>query len=109
MSADRMTSTRQLPMTEADLERSVVDLCRQFNIKRFHPYLSVRSTSGWPDESLLGKRGLLFRELKGDKGKVTAAQREWIDALRFTGQDADVWWPDDWRSGRILRELEAIR
>ena len=99
-----------LPMSEEQLERCVVDLCKLYGIYRYHTLRSKGSSSaGWPDEALCGDRGFLLRELKGSTGRVSTAQREWLERLRKAGQDADVWRPEDWRSGRIRRELEAIR
>ena len=56
-------------------------------------------------------RHVLFRELKGyDKngrlGQRTKEQIETLYALERMGQDADVWTPEDWHNGRILKELE---
>jgi hypothetical protein len=51
---------------------------------------------------------VLFRELKTQRGRVTAEQREWLHALLAAGQDAGVWRPEDLLSGRIQRELTAI-
>ena len=50
----------------------------------------------------------MFRELKKQRGKVTADQQEWLDALTADGMDADVWRPSDLLSGRVARELAAL-
>jgi hypothetical protein len=56
-----------------------------------------------------GKQGTAFRELKTATGTVTPMQSEWGLMLRRGGQDWDVWRPEDLASGRIQKELEAIR
>lgn len=52
---------------------------------------------------------MILRELKTDTGKLTPEQERWGLMLRHAGQDWDVWRPADLHSGRIQRELEAIR
>jgi hypothetical protein len=105
------SSTKPLPpaMSERDVESYVVDLCKLYGILRYHTLRPKGSAAGYPDESLVGTRGFLLRELKGTNGRVSTEQQRWLDRLRSAGVDADVWWPDDLRSGRIQRELEAIR
>ena len=109
--------TRRIPVlrvAEDNLTTSVIDLCRVLHIDmRYHPHDSRDSEFGWPDWVLLGplrdgRRHCLIRELKSDTGRVSAAQRAWVDGLREAGIDADVWTPDDLRSGRIERELKAL-
>lgn len=56
------------------------------------------------------RRHTLFRELKGYSargrlGQLTDEQVDTINALRFAGDDADLWVPADWFSGRIAHEL----
>lgn len=62
---------------------------------------------GWPDLVIVG-RALIVRELKSSAGKVRPEQVAWIAALQAAGVDVDVWRPEDWRSGRIERELKAL-
>ena len=65
--------------------------------------------AGWPDLVLLhvAKRRLLFRELKGATGEVSAEQRAVIALFQEAGFDAAVWRPADLDSGRIASELAA--
>lgn len=95
-------------MTEAQLQAAVLQLCKLYGLAAYHPWISVRSERGWPDLTIAG-RSLLFRELKSDAGKTTVSQLEWGVRLGDAGQDWDVWRPADLHSGRIQRELEAIR
>ena len=66
------------------------------------------SVKGWPDWTIRGPRGVLFRELKSQRGRVEPEQREWLDALAADGADVDVWRPSCLLSGRIARELAAL-
>lgn len=53
--------------------------------------------AGWPDLVLVHPvRGVLFRELKTDRGRVSPHQRVWIDWLEAAGVDVGVWRPRDW-------------
>jgi hypothetical protein len=96
-------------MTEAHFQASVISVCKLFGVALFHPYYSERSTPGWPDLALCGTRGFILRELKTEVGKLTADQEKWGSMLRQAGMNWDVWRPGDLQSGRIQRELQAIR
>lgn len=63
---------------------------------------------GWPDLVLVGPRGVLFRELKAARGRVSRDQAEWMLALARAGEDVGVWRPYDLVDGRIEDELAAI-
>lgn len=96
-------------MREAHFQDAVIDMCKLYGIAWYHPYLSHRSAAGWPDLALCGPRGFLLRELKTERGKLTADQERWGSILRQAGVSWDVWRPDDLKSGRIQRELLDIR
>jgi hypothetical protein len=95
-------------MTEAQLQSAVVALCKLYGLKWHHQRYSIGSGAGWPDLTIAGRK-LLHRELKRETGHPTEAQLAWIHVLRHAGADADVWRPSDLASGRIQKELEAIR
>lgn len=90
------------------LQSTVLGMCRVMGLLVYHTHDSRRSTSGFPDLVVVGPGGVLFRELKGDGGRVSPAQQAWVDALLAAGSDAGFWWPADLRSGRIHAELKAI-
>ena len=95
-------------MTEAELEEHVRELCKGLGILRIHVYNSRGTTPGVPDDVLIGPRGVLWRELKTMRGKVTPAQRAMGEALHAAGQDWAVWRPDYLLSGGIALELAAL-
>ena len=95
-------------MSEQGLQAAITQLCRMLGVRWYHTADSRRSNKGWPDLAMWA-RGFILRELKTDAGKLTAEQQRCGDELRAAGQDWDVWRPADLTSGRILRELQAIR
>ena len=95
-------------MTEDALMGHIARLCKDLGLLAYHTRDSRRSASGYPDWHIVGPVGSLFRECKTEKGRVTAAQDEWLTGLRAAGHDADVWRPSDLVSGRIAQELTAL-
>jgi hypothetical protein len=96
-------------VTEQLLQAAVIDMCKIYGIAWYHPYFSRRSVPGWPDMAICGAHGFITRELKSATGKPTADQERWGWMLRQAGISWDVWRPGDLDSGRIQRELNAIR
>lgn len=94
-------------MSERQLDEAIRQLCAGFGLLRYHTADSRRSPSGYPDLTITGPRGLLFRELKATRGYTSAAQSKWLDVLAKHA-DAAVWTPHDLLSGRIARELRAV-
>lgn len=100
-------------MTEDELLEQVRTLCRGLRLLHYHTYDSRGSEPGYPDWHIVGPGGSIFRELKTERGRLTDDQEKWLDALRSSGHDADVWRPSDLLvTGRIrdeLRELSKIK
>ncbi len=94
-------------MTEAELLSTVRDACRWSGVMCYHVFDSRRSEPGYPDLTLVGLSGVVFRELKSSTGRLTPAQRTWLDRLSQAGADADVWRPSDWPA-RVLDEIHGI-
>ena len=95
-------------MSEAELEEHVRAICNDLGVLRIHVYNSRGTTPGVPDDILVGPRGILWRELKTAKGKVTPAQLAMGKALQSAGQDWAVWRPADWLNGTVAAELAAL-
>jgi len=97
---------RPRAMTEKQLQAAVVNLARLLNWRVYHTFLSIRSAPGYPDLCLVRDERLVYAELKGSAGKLSPAQREWLDALdAVPGVETFVWWPEAWLSGEIERVL----
>lgn len=96
-------------MNERHLQGAVIDMCRLYGIAWYHSYSSRHCVPGWPDLALCGTRRFILRELKSVVGILTPEQDEWGLMLQQAGISWAVWRPDDLKSGRIQRELLAIR
>lgn len=106
--------------SEGDLLVAVIDLCRHNGLLVAHFRAAQAKTGRWitavqgdgkgyPDLTICGPGGLMFRELKSASGWVKPDQRVWLDALAGAGMDAAVWKPRDLASGRIAAELSGLR
>jgi len=93
--ADLMSA---LEMSEEQFRRKVRQIAKLYGWDmQYHTHNSRRSDAGWPDEGIAHTehKRILFIELKTDKGRVTAAQKMWIDALQGIGMEAAIWRPKD--------------
>lgn len=96
-------------MLEADLRENVRAACKVMGLEYYFTYDSRRSPLGFPDYTIWGAGGLIFRELKTDKGRLTARQQAVGQSLLAAGADWAVWRPADWSSGVITSQLQALR
>lgn len=95
-----------MPMTEADLLRGVLDLAAVLGWKSAHFRPSRTAYGwrtavqgdgvGWPDVLLVRRGRIVAAELKADRGRLTDAQRAWLDDLEAAGLATFVWRPSDY-------------
>ena len=95
-------------MTEAEFSSQVALVAKLHGWTISHFGMSQSTTGTWrtatrydakgfPDLVLAHPaHGVLFRELKTQRGQLSAQQRTWIDLLYTAGADAAVWRPKDW-------------
>lgn len=98
-------------MTEAQLQKAVMDLVRWLGLLAFHSTDSRRdSCAGWPDLVICGQGGVIYRELKAERGRLRPEQLDWLSRLTQGGADAGIWRPSDLQpdGGRIKAELVAL-
>ena len=94
-------------LTEKEWSAQVYELARTLGWTRYHTYRSERSQPGFPDEVLVRDR-VIFAELKRETGKLTDAQRDWLEKLGRAGAEVYVWRPSDLAGiGRVLMERRA--
>lgn len=102
-----MTTIRQgaRPVgSEKQLMASIVAFATLHGWWSYHTYDSRRSAAGFPDLVLLRRSRMIFAEIKGEKGRLSTAQAECLEALRTAGAETYIWRPADWHSG----EVEAV-
>lgn len=96
-------------VSEKDWQLQVIELAELYGWRVYHTFDSRRSNPGWPDLVLCRPTSgeLLYVELKTDKGRLSAAQRAWLDALAACGQETHVWRPRDFDAvhDRLKRPL----
>jgi hypothetical protein len=60
----------------------------------YHTHDSRRSQAGWPDLVLAKGTRVIFLELKRMRGKVSPAQRQWLERLHAAGLECGIARPD---------------
>lgn len=93
-------------ISEADFQQQVTDLCDLLHLKWHHETDSRRSKAGFPDLVICGPGGVLWLELKTQRGRVSKEQHSWIEALQTAGQEAYVARPGNLPA--IKRRLTAL-
>lgn len=84
-------------MTEAELQREVIDLAKIYGWDfRYHTHDARKSSKGFPDWVLVRPPRIIFVELKGDSNRydLTDDQRAWVKTLMACpGVEVYVWKP----------------
>lgn len=93
---------------EASFMSAVIGYCRVKRCLVYHTHDARRSEPGFPDLVIARPDiGVLYRELKTNRGRLTADQRRWLDVLKACGADAGVWTPASW--GEIEDTIGGVR
>jgi hypothetical protein len=93
-------------MTERQLQEAVVALARLHGWLVYHTFDSRRSQGGFPDLVLARSRtGVVFAELKTEKGRVSPAQDLWARTITAAGAKVYLWRPQDWLDGSVEAAL----
>lgn len=99
-------SERTLRISEREFLQQVRDLGRLCGWLCYHTHNSRHSEPGFTDIVMVRPPSVLFAELKTDRGRVTPAQRTWLEALeQCPGVEAYVWRPGDWPA--IVERLQT--
>ena len=95
-----MTTLAQVlpPEKESAFQKRVIERARFFGWRQiYHPWLSIKSASGWPDLFMVRNGRAIAAELKTNGAKPPRPnQQEWLDALdAVPGIEAYCWRPRD--------------
>jgi hypothetical protein len=103
-----MRTELALQMREKQLQATIEQLAKYLGWRVYHTYDSRRSNPGFPDLCMVhaGQERVVWAELKSTTGRLTKAQREWLDDLEAAGQECYLWRPSSWVSGEIHRILQ---
>ena len=83
--------------SEAQFQNAVLNVARAGGWGPiYHTKISMMSAAGFPDLVMVRGTRVVFAELKSAKGKVSAAQMEWHEALAATAAEAFIWRAADW-------------
>jgi hypothetical protein len=85
-------------MSEQELQTLVIELAKRTGWTVYHTHDSRHSEKGFPDLVMIGHGMILFRELKTERGKLSADQERWRDLLVGAGCDWRCWRPSNWSS-----------
>jgi hypothetical protein len=102
-------------VTEDDLLTAVLSVCKLYSWRTLH-IRPARTEEGWrsplqgdgvgwPDVLAVKGSRLIAAELKGEKGKATDEQMQWLRLLDLAHVETYLWTPSAWASGSILRTL----
>ena len=97
-------------VSERDWQAHVIKLAHLFGWRAYHTWSSIHSAAGFPDLVLLRGTRLAFVELKTERGRVTRAQRGWLEALgQVPGVEVYLWRPSDRdRAAELLALIAGV-
>ena len=87
----------RLAVTERAFQSRVEAYAKLCGWLTYHATISQFSTPGWPDLAMTRNGRLVFAELKSETGRVSPAQRRWLEHLELVPcAEVFVWRPPDW-------------
>ena len=100
-----LSVTRQI--NEKAFQTIVIATARENGWLVYHTFDSRKSEPGYPDLCMIKDGVIMFVELKTDKGKVTTAQRQWIERLirhqyHCENLVVEIWRPHIWEEKKKL-------
>lgn len=96
-----------LDVSEAEFQHAILNLAQWTGWRYFHPrtvktaqgrhLTAYQGEAGFPDLVLVHRnRGVIFAELKTQKGRLTPGQEMWRHDLEAAGAVYYLWRPSDW-------------
>ncbi len=85
-----------LLLSEAEFQQMITDRAEALGWLVYHTYDSRRSRAGFPDLFLCRGERAVAIEVKSQRGRVSAAQQDWLAALGKTRIETYLIRPSDW-------------
>ena len=96
-------------MKESEYLSEVYHICDFYGAKAHHCNDPKRCHGrGLPDLIIVGKGGVLWREVKTWGDKASPEQTEYLWLLRAIGQDAEVWDELDLQRGIVAAQIARV-
>lgn len=95
-------------MRAAELYATVMRLAEVRELWVMHVPASATLARGWPDLTILGPRGVIFRKLLDEHGQLARDPSIVLDILRRSGINAGLWRPAQLHDGTVERELDMV-
>ena len=93
-----------IKQSESEFQKAVIEYAELRQWLVYHTHDSRRSAKGFPDLCMVRDDRVVFAELKTMRGKITAEQSLWLDALGRTMAEPCLFRPSDWEQiERVLR------
>lgn len=85
-----------MSISEAQFQRTVIELARLRGWAVYHTHDSRHSEAGFPDLVMARMDRLIFAELKRDGEGPSPYQALWLELLQATPAETFLWHPADW-------------
>ena len=95
-------------MRAAELYAAVIRLTEVRELWVMHVPASATLARGWPDLTILGPRGVIFRKLLDEHGQLARDPSIVLDILQRSGINAGLWRPEQLHDGTIEAELDMV-
>lgn len=91
---------------ESKFQTAVEMWFRDAGCKVYHTWDSQKSEKGFPDLVIVHGNGVIYAELKTEKGEVSVEQADWLLSLANAGEEVYLWRPSDERN--ILKHIQRL-
>jgi hypothetical protein len=98
-------------MTEDNLDATIRELAAWLGIRIYTVRNSKRgavTSRGYPDLTIVGPAGIIWRELKIERGRLNREQLDWGRAISDAGGNWKVWRPSALLDKTVERELREL-
>jgi VRR-NUC domain len=84
-------------ISERRFQQQIVEYAELMGWRCYFTHRSDHSPAGFPDLVLVRRPRIVWIEVKAERGRLSDAQRAWINDLADCGQEVHVVRPSQWR------------